>query len=98
MDMIKELLTELENEGAITRKMLALVPEDRFDWAPHPKSMTLKQLATHVAEIPSWYVLAVDQDVLDFNESDYRPTPINNNTELLALFEASYKKGKEALE
>lgn len=98
MDIIKELLTELENEVAITRKMLALAPEDRFDWAPHPKSMTLIQLATHVAEIPSWYVLAVDQDVLDFNESGYRPTLINNNTELLALFEASYKKGKEALE
>lgn len=97
MDIINELLAELESEATTTRKMLTLVPEDRFDWAPHPKSMTLKQLATHVAEIPAWYALAVDQDVLDFNESGYRPTPITSNAELLTLFEESYAKGGAAL-
>lgn len=98
MNIIKELLTELESEGSITRNMLALVPEDRFDWAPHPKSMTLIQLATHLAEIPSWYAFAVDQDELDFNEGAYQPTPIGSNTELLALFEKSYQTGKTALQ
>ncbi|HWK56045.1 MAG TPA: DinB family protein [Parapedobacter sp.] len=98
MDIIKELLTELESEATITRKMLALVPEDRFDWSPHPKSMTLKQLATHLAEIPSWFSIAVDQDVLDFNEANYTPTPIESNADLLALFEKSYQIGKSALE
>ncbi|MFC3196062.1 DinB family protein [Parapedobacter deserti] len=97
MDIIKELLAELESEGAITRKMLALVPEDRFDWAPHRKSMTLIQLATHLAEIPSWYTLAVDQDELDFNEGAYQPTSITSNAELMALFEKSYRSGKNAL-
>ncbi len=97
MDIIKELLAELESEGTITRKMLALVPEDRFDWAPHPKSMTLKQLATHVAEIPAWYTLAVDQDELDFNENAYQPTSITSNSELQALFEKSYQTGRDAL-
>jgi uncharacterized damage-inducible protein DinB len=97
MDIIKELLAELESEATTTRKMLALVPEDRFEWTPHPKSMTLKQLATHVAEIPAWYALAVDQDVLDFSENSYQPTPITNRAELLALFEVSYRKGEEAL-
>lgn len=98
MDIIKELLSELENEATITRKMLALVPENRFDWAPHPKSMTLKQLATHIAEIPSWYIFAVDQDELDFNEGNYQPTPIGSNADLLNLFEKSYQAGKAALE
>jgi len=98
MNIINELLAELESEAATTRKMLALVPEDRFDWSPHPKSMTLKQLATHIAEIPSWYAIAVDQDVLDFNESNYTPAPIESNADLLALFEKSYQTGKSALE
>ncbi|RQP18838.1 DinB family protein [Parapedobacter defluvii] len=98
MDIIKELLSELESEMAISRKMLALVPEDRFDWAPHPKSMTLKRLATHLAEIPAWFTLAVDQDVLDFNEGSYQPTPIKSNADLLALLEKSYYTGKSALE
>ncbi|SRR5690606_487438 len=98
MDIIKELLAELESEAAITRKMLALVQEDRFDWSPHPKSMTLKLLATHIAEIPSWYAIAVDEDVLDFNEGNYTPAPIENHAGLLALFEKSYQTGKSALE
>lgn len=98
MDIIKELSTEMENEAATTRKMLALVPEDRFDWSPHPKSMTLKQLATHIAEIPSWVVMAVDQDELNFNEGDYNPTPVNSNADLLTLFNKSYEVGRAALE
>ncbi len=98
MDIIKEFLKELESEAAITRKMLALVPADQFDWSPHPKSMTLKQLATHIAEIPSWYTLAVDQDELNFNESNYQPTPIGSHADLLALFEKSYAMGKAALQ
>lgn len=98
MDIIKELLSELENEATTTRKMLVLVPQDRFDWAPHPKSMTLKLLATHIAEIPSWYTFAVDQDELDFNEGNYQPTPIGSNADLLNLFEKSYQAGKAALE
>lgn len=97
MDIIKALSTEMEIEAAITRKMLALVPADRFDWAPHPKSMTLKQLATHVAEIPSWVVMAVDQDELDFNAGNYQPTPIDENADLLALFDKSYQTGHAAL-
>ncbi len=98
MDIINALLAELDSEAAITRKMLALVPEGRFDWAPHPKSMTVKQLATHVAEIPSWHVMAVDQDGLDFNESAYQPAPVNSQADLLALFEKSHAFGRAALE
>ena len=97
MGTIKELLTEIESEATITRKMLTLVPEDRFDWSPHPKSMTLKQLATHLAEIPSWVVMAVDQDELDFNAGSYQPAPVNSSADLLALFDKSYEIGRAAL-
>ena len=54
MTFIESLQAELEKEAITTRKMLALVPADKFEWQPHPKSMTLKRLATHVAELPSW--------------------------------------------
>lgn len=98
MDIIKELSVEMGNEAVITRKMLALVPEDRFDWSPHPKSMSLKQLATHIAEIPSWVVMAVDQDELDFNEGSYQPAPVSSQADLLALFDKSYEIGRTALD
>ena len=45
---------ELAKEAIATKKMLAAVPNEKFDWKPHPKSMTISQLATHIAELPSW--------------------------------------------
>lgn len=48
----QRLIAELANEAGSTRKVLERVPEDRLSWAPHPKSMTLGQLAQHVAVLP----------------------------------------------
>jgi len=42
---------EFENEVLITRKFLSILPEEKFDWKPHPKSMSLRDLATHIAEL-----------------------------------------------
>jgi uncharacterized damage-inducible protein DinB len=59
------LLPEFDHEMATTRKTLERVPEDKFDWAPHQKSMKLGQLASHLAEMPSWAVAGLKQDSLD---------------------------------
>ena len=75
--------------------MLKIVPDDQYDWQPHPKSMTVRQLATHIAELPSWIPLAINTDVLDFSANDYKPTPISKNSELLATFEEIRKKLKK---
>src|ERR1700758_4021449 len=48
------LLPEFDAEIASTRKVLAAVPEEKFDWRPHAKSFTMQQLAGHVAELLSW--------------------------------------------
>lgn len=88
---------QLKEEAAITRKMLEIVPEDKYDWQPHPKSMSIRRLATHIAELPSWIPLAIDTDVLDFAVGDYKPTLINNNSDLLATFEENQKKAFDGL-
>jgi len=77
--------------------MLAIVPNDKYDWKPHPKSMTIKQLVTHIAELPSWVTLAVTTDELDFAVNAYKPEDVNNNTEVLELFERSFADGKAHL-
>jgi uncharacterized damage-inducible protein DinB len=46
------LLHELDSEAPATRRVLEALPPDRYDWQPHPKSMTAGQLAQHVAAIP----------------------------------------------
>ena len=52
MSIIKALLLELEQEAETTRRVLERVPGDRLSWKPHAKSMSLGQLALHVATIP----------------------------------------------
>jgi len=98
MQMIPMFLKEMEQEAQVTRKMLSRVPTDKFDWQPHPKSMTMRALATHVAEIPSWVALALNSSELDFATSPYQPAPINNTEELLDLLEQSLAEGKSHLE
>src|SRR5678815_839099 len=62
----KALLSELlERELAISRRLLARVPEGRSDWKPHEKSMALGYLATLVAVIPDWMAMQIERDELD---------------------------------
>src|SRR5450432_602907 len=74
---------QLKAEADITRKMLKIVPDDQYDWKPHQKSMSVRQLATHIAELPSWIPLGINTEVLDFAAGDYKPTPIDNQKQAL---------------
>lgn len=47
-----KLIEELTAEARTTRLLLERLPEDRFDWKPHAKSMSLGQLSMHIAEVP----------------------------------------------
>jgi uncharacterized damage-inducible protein DinB len=88
---------QLKEEAEITRKMLKIIPEDKYDWKPHQKSMTVRRLAAHLAELPGWIPMAIDTDVLDFSANDYKATPFKDNIELLSIFEENQKKAEEAL-
>ena len=59
------LLPEYDHELATTRRLLERVPEAEFGWKPHPKSMTLGQLAGHVASIPFWCSATLDAPFYD---------------------------------
>ena len=87
---------QVKAEAEITRKFLKILPEDKYDWNPHPKSMSLERLATHVAELPGWIPMAINTDVLDFAVNDYKPTPSKNNQDLQTIFEENQKKALEA--
>lgn len=89
---------ELEREAVTTKKMLSIIPEDKYDWQPHPKSMKLLALATHIAEIPTWFELILTSNGIDFEANEYKPTQINNNEELITLFEESLKTALSSLD
>lgn len=98
MAIIPSLLKEMAREAETTRKMLALIPADKLDWQPHPKSMTLRALGTHIAEIPSWVSLVVTTREIDFTAEPYNPPAVSNAADLLALFEKAYADGHAQLE
>ena len=80
------MLAEFDHEMAVTRKVLERVPEDKFGWAPHQKSMTLGRLAGHIAEIPGWVKETLTQDSIDFAD-DYKPDVFTTRAQVLEKFD-----------
>lgn len=97
MTVLEALAHEFEREAVTTLKMLALVPADRFDWAPHEKSMKLGLLAVHVAELPEWIGMVLATDGLDFATSPYAPKVFTTTADLLAYAETGIANGKRDL-
>lgn len=98
MNLIPILVKEMQQEAQTTRKMLQRVPADKFDWKPHPKSMSLQTLATHIAELPGWVTMIVNTSELDFANSPYTPTMVKSTDDLVAVFERNLASGLASLE
>ena len=101
MKLTDLLLQELERETALSRLALERVPQDRNDWKPHQKSMTLGYLAWLVATMPSWVVMMVKQDELDFKSpaaAKFKPLEWRAPGELLRALERGFAEAREALQ
>ena len=94
------MLPELEREAALTRQLLERVPDARLDWKPAEKSMSLNQLASHLANLPSWGIHALELDELDINPPDGEPmVPASPEgvTAIVELFDSNVAKLRDAL-
>jgi uncharacterized damage-inducible protein DinB len=89
---------DIERELATTRRVLERIPEDKFDWKPHEKSMSLLQLAGHVATMPIWLQLTVDQDELNFTSPPHIPRDFGNRESVLEVFDTNAAKFRSAFE
>ena len=86
--LIFEMLTrEMEQEALTTRKMLNRVPDDKYDWKPHAKSMSIERLVNHIAELPSWVGITLHTSELDFAKNPYVPTTYRKTTDVIDFFE-----------
>jgi uncharacterized damage-inducible protein DinB len=97
MPIAQTLLPEFDQEVKSTRKLLECVPDGRFDYKPHEKSMTLGRLAAHVAEIPTHYVIGtLSVETMNFTgeESPFAPT---TRKELLESFDKFWAQARELL-
>jgi uncharacterized damage-inducible protein DinB len=97
MTMSQALLPEFDNEMKLTRKALERVPDDKFDWKPHAKSMSLGRLAGHLAELPGFAAAIITTDGINFDKDDYKPAVVTNRAEALAVFDKSSAAAREAI-
>jgi uncharacterized damage-inducible protein DinB len=97
MSLGKTFLAEVLQEAASTRKLLAIIPFDRADFKPHEKSMSLKHLATHVAEINGWWKECLIQDELDFSVGDFKPKELHSTEDLLSMHDVLVEKATKIL-
>lgn len=97
----QSLLPEFDNECATTRRVLARVPEDKWDWRPHEKSFTMGQLAGHLANILLWAGPTMTQDVLDIEPDGVAwklPEAPADVALLLAAFDRNRDEARAALD
>lgn len=97
MSIIDGMIKEFQYETAQTRKMLERVPDQHFGWKPHEKSMTLVQLASHIADIPSWVRDTLHKDEFLFNMKEYVPYIAPSTQQLVADFDERVKDALDAM-
>jgi uncharacterized damage-inducible protein DinB len=78
---------DLDRELTVTRTVLAALPEKHFDWKPHPKSMSMIQLAIHVAHLPQWTRDTLAADEFNFSDAELPPKTMASRNDLLAYFD-----------
>ena len=96
MRIVDSILTELDQEAKTTRRVLERVPTDRLGWAPHPKSMTLGQLALHIAQVPGTIAGFVAGPVLEM-PGEFKQAAATSTAEVLSALDQSLAKAKEVL-
>jgi uncharacterized damage-inducible protein DinB len=95
MAMIEALLQELEQEARTTKRVLERVPGDRLGWKPHDKSMSLGQLAHHVATVPGNIAEMCGQS--PFQVRQFGLPSVTSAEELVPMLEQSVAKAKDVL-
>jgi uncharacterized damage-inducible protein DinB len=84
--LAQKLIGELQFETVSARKMLERIPNDKFDWKPHEKSMTIGRLGTHIAELLGFLTKILTTE--NFNLGvDYVPVHAANTEDLLKSFD-----------
>jgi uncharacterized damage-inducible protein DinB len=96
MTVINGLLAELEQEAETTRRVLERIPQAHLTWKPHPKSMSLGQLALHVATVPGNVAELAARDTIPEPPAFVQPEA-TTSAELLPSLAESVARARRAL-
>ena len=100
MELSEALLPEYDHEMANTRRTLERVPEDKLGWKPHEKSMTMGQLAVHLAEMPGWAIPTIEMESFDVappGGPPYQPPQVNSRAEILEIFDNNVAEARATI-
>ena len=86
--LLEPMLAELQNEAATTRRVLDRVPAGRLTWQPHPHSMTVGQLAMHIALIPGNISKLSRLEQFDVSTAGFAPPQPSGIQEILAALDS----------
>jgi len=95
--MVEPMLGEFREEAAVTRRILERVPADKLTWKPHPKSMSLGQLAIHIATVPGALATAAQGDGLDVSQANFEPPQPKSVQEIQGAFDESVRTVESVL-
>lgn len=95
MAMTDAFLQELEQEAHATRRALERVPENKLDWRPHPKSMSLGQLSLHIAVMPG--AIAELSTQSPYQVKNFTQEPATSTSQLLSTLDESLAKARQVL-
>jgi uncharacterized damage-inducible protein DinB len=94
MPTVQDFLRELENETPATGRALERVPKDKLDWAPHERSLTMGQLARHIANIPGALPASVEQVLTTLDESVAKAKAVIGSMDDAALATPYHHRGQ----
>jgi uncharacterized damage-inducible protein DinB len=92
------LVPEFDQEMAVTRRCLQVVPDD-LQWRPHPTSMSYAELAGFLAIMPSWLTITLEKDALDLEPAQGQPPlpDLSTPAAIVAAFDANVAAARAAL-
>jgi uncharacterized damage-inducible protein DinB len=100
MAIAESILPEFDHETAKTRRLLERVPADKAEWKPHVKSMSLGQLAMHIANLPHWASFTLERKEFDTNPPDVGRATIpafESTQHLLEFYDANVSAARALL-
>ncbi|MBK5098291.1 MAG: damage-inducible protein DinB, partial [Gemmatimonadetes bacterium] len=78
------------------------VPDSAFDWKPHEKSLSMQDLASHLANLPSWVSVTVEHDSIDMAPPDGSEPPrqvaAESTAQAVETFDANVSTARAILE
>jgi uncharacterized damage-inducible protein DinB len=88
---------DLTRELDKTRKVLERLPDDKFGWKVHDKSMSLGNLALHCANLVEWLRGTIADNGLDMNSPPSMPREAKDRSFVLQTFDKNVAALKSAM-